>query len=130
MGDRVGDVSDGRVSRRRAPPEIISRGDNRSETLSAARRSLNPRPFVCSRNNLNRSQNENLELTRLSPNVLNKTYNFDRESSGLYVFGIGFSFVRAYVMRKMAGQVVINDNDNIYNACLPFIPISCLLYKN
>lgn len=37
MGERVGDadVSDGRVSRRRAPPEIISRGDNRQK-LSAA----------------------------------------------------------------------------------------------
>lgn len=35
MAERVGDVLDGRVSRRRAPPEIISRGDNRSETLSA-----------------------------------------------------------------------------------------------
>lgn len=36
MTERVGNVSDGRVSRRRTPPEIISRGDNRSETLSAA----------------------------------------------------------------------------------------------
>lgn len=45
--------------------------------------------------------------------LLNKAYNFDRESDTLCVLGMFFSFVCAHFISKMGGHEVINDNDNI-----------------